>query len=213
MMNNYLKSKINNRIIKYIYLISLIPIIIYATYKNGYIPYSKNLCSFSYFIKPLILSILSYIVAILWDYIYYKYLKKDKDYLIKLRNSYNPLYNVLFSLIVPINTNYFLYILISIILLIMLTYFKKIRVNYIVLCRLLLVGVLIIIGKYSYNNLFESNILTSYTTFDIFLGHATTSIGASSTFLILLVYLGLLFVPSYKKNILLEIILTYIIVA
>lgn len=211
-MTSYLKSKINNRIIKYIYLISLIPIILYAVYKNGYIPYSKNLCSLSYFIKPILLSLLSYVFAILWEYIYYKLIKKDKDYLIKMKNSYTSLYSILFSLIVPINVNYFIYILINFILLVMLTCFKKIRINYIVLCRILLVGILVIIGKYSYNNIFESNVLTSYTTFDIFLGHAVTSIGASSTFLVLLVYLGLLIIPSYKKNILLEIVGTYVIV-
>ncbi len=211
-MNSYLKSKINNKIIKSIYFISLIPIILYATYKNGYIPYSKHLCSFSYFIKPLILSLLSYVFAILWEYIYYNLIKKDKDYLIKMKNSYTSLYSILFSLIVPINVNYFIYILINFILLVMLTCFKKIRINYIVLCRILLVGILVILGKYSYNNVFENNVLTSYTTFDIFFGHAITSIGASSTFLILLVYLGLLIIPSYKKNILLEIIGTYLIV-
>lgn len=208
-MSNYLKGKLNNCSLRNIYLIILIPIIIYSVYKNGYIPYNKDLCNVITMVKPLILVIISVILGYLFDYVYYHLYINDPNYKKRLKSSYTMYYGTLLALIVPVNINYLLYVLFLLIYLLLITIMRNSKLNMLVVTRLLLVLFLFILNAYSYNNLYESNIVTNYTTLDIFLGHSASSIGSASTFLIILTYLFLLFVPTYKKNIPIEIILSY----
>lgn len=208
-MSNYLKGKLNNCSLRNIYLIILIPIIIYSVYKNGYIPYNKDLCNVITMFKPLILVIISVILGYLFDYVYYHLYINDPNYKKRLKSSYTMYYGTLLALIVPVNINYLLYVLFLLIYLLLITIMRNSKLNMLVVTRLLLVLFLFILNAYSYNNLYESNIVTNYTTLDIFLGHSASSIGSASTFLIILTYLFLLFVPTYKKNIPIEIILSY----
>ena len=52
-MNSYLKSSNTHRRNKVIYLLSLIPLILYAIYKNGILAYNRHLIGFLGIFKPL----------------------------------------------------------------------------------------------------------------------------------------------------------------
>lgn len=210
-MSNYLKSKLNNCSLKNIYLAILLPIVLYSVYKNGYIPYNKDLCSIFTMFKPLILFIISIILGYIFDYIYYKLFINDPNYKLRLNSSYTTYYSALFSLILPVNINYLLFIFFLLIYLLAISSFRNTKLNILAVIRLVLVLSLIFLHVYSYNNLYENSIVTNYTTLDVFLGHSISSIGSASTFIIILTYLFLLVVPTYKKNIPLEIILSYFI--
>lgn len=205
-----MKSKFNNELIKLVYYLSLIPLIIYACYKNGYLLYEKNLGSIFIIVKPLLLSILVMIVSISLDYIINRFIKKRKNMLNYLKNSYNTLFSLLLYLMLPCRINILLIILGVSILEILMNYLDKFKINYVVIVKLLVVIVLSIIGKYTYRNLYEESVLTSYTSIDLFFGRSIGGVGTSNIFLIIISYLILLFIPSYKRYIPINIILSYI---
>ena len=168
-MSNYLKSKLNNCSLKNIYLAILLPIVLYSVYKNGYIPYNKDLCSIFTMFKPLILFIISIILGYIFDYIYYKLFINDPNYKLRLNSSYTTYYSALFSLILPVNINYLLFIFFLLIYLLAISSFRNTKLNILAVIRLVLVLSLIFLNVYSYNNLYENSIVTNYTTLDVFL--------------------------------------------
>ena len=62
-------------------------------------------------------------------------------------------------------------------------------------------------------NVYEDNVLTAYTTFDMFFGRIVGSMGGVSSVLLIISYIILLFNPSYKREIPIFIVITYFIVS
>ena len=99
-------SKMMNRII-----FSLLPIIIFSIYNYGYLPYLNN-NDILVLIKPLLMILLSISISFITEYIYIRFImKKDKDTIKNLNNSYPLITGLLFVLIIPYNTPYYLIIL------------------------------------------------------------------------------------------------------
>ena len=103
-----MSKKYENKDIIKNYIILLIPLVLFSCYKNGYILYSKNLVTLLYIFKPLIMFVGALITSFLIELIYSN--TKKVSIVNTLRDSYLPLYGALFSLIVPVNINPFLYI-------------------------------------------------------------------------------------------------------
>ena len=120
---------------------------------------------------------------------------------------------MILTLSLPIKTPILFYILSVLIYLLGSDYLKRFKINVLSIVRLLLIFLLVVLNKYSYMNVYEDNVLTAYTTFDMFFGRIVGSMGGVSSVLLIISYIILLFNPSYKREIPIFIIITYFIVS
>lgn len=112
---NFLKSNNSTSNMMYTILITLIPFIIYSTFKNGIYPIIKGYGNLYLVFKPLIFVVVASLFGMITEYIYY-YLKKDKrDFYSLFTESYAIIPSVFLSLIISINTPIWLVIVGSII--------------------------------------------------------------------------------------------------
>lgn len=100
-------SKIMSRL-----LLSLTPIIIFAVYKNGVLPYIEGYTGLFGMLRPLIMILLGGLTSIVVEIIYYRFLLKNKDNFInKVKTSYALFPGLFLALTLPINTPIWLVIL------------------------------------------------------------------------------------------------------
>ena len=112
---NFLKSDNSTSNMMYTILITLIPFIIYSTFKNGIYPIIKGYGNLYLVFKPLIFVVVASLFGMITEYIYY-YLKKDKrDFYSLFTESYAIIPGVFLSLIISIKTPIWLVIVGSII--------------------------------------------------------------------------------------------------
>jgi len=106
-MGPFLKS--NNKTDKIMrnLLISLLPIIIFTTYKNGYIPFANNKINLFGLFYPLIFIVIGIITSFIIEFIYYKFIKKNNEY----KKSYSIFPGMFLALILPLKTP--IYVLIT----------------------------------------------------------------------------------------------------
>lgn len=86
--------------------IALLPIIIFSWYKNGFIPYSKNLVGIKGLFYPLIFILLPAIVGFTIELLYSIIIKKKrkKELLLDIKSSFSIFPGLFLGLILPINT-------------------------------------------------------------------------------------------------------------
>ena len=97
---NFLKSDNSTSNMMYTILITLIPFIIYSTFKNGIYPIIKGYGNLYLVFKPLIFVVVASLFGMITEYIYY-YLKKDKrDFYSLFTESYAIIPGVFLSLII-----------------------------------------------------------------------------------------------------------------
>lgn len=111
----FLKSTNSTSNMMYTVLLTLVPFIIFATFKNGIYPAVKGYASLYQVFKPLIFTILSSVTCLLTEYIYYKIKKEPKTPYELFTESYAIIPGVFLSLIISINTPIYLIIIGSII--------------------------------------------------------------------------------------------------
>lgn len=88
-------------------VISLIPIILFSFYKNGILPYLNHTTNLYGMFKPIIFILISTISTFLIETIYQIiFLKKRKELLTVVKNSYSYIPGLFLGLILPINTSY-----------------------------------------------------------------------------------------------------------
>lgn len=106
----YIKSNNTNSKIMRDVLIALTPIVLFAFYKNGYIPYTKGLISLYGLLYPLIMVLVAVVSSIFFEMSYYYVIHKRhfKD-LFKTTYSFMP--GLFLALILPINTPLYLVVL------------------------------------------------------------------------------------------------------
>lgn len=94
-------------------LIALIPIIIFAIYKHGYIPYSNNEISFNEIFYPLIFILSGAFTGVLIELIYARIvMKKNKTRIIeRVEKSYSYMPGLILALILPANTPIYILII------------------------------------------------------------------------------------------------------
>lgn len=209
MKNGFIKK---NKIlgINLLYLLSLIPIIGYAYYKNGFLVYKNGFMSFflstQYIVIPIIIIFLSYV----FETYYYLGIKKEEN-THSVVNSIVPYVNALCYLVCG-PTNY-LWLTIPIIVIVdVLIKFvnNKFSINQIALFKCVLFGVLSIMGITSNANLYEASLSTTVNDPALlFVGEGIGEIGTTSALCALIGYVVLLFNSYYKKDIPIVSIISY----
>lgn len=100
----FLKSKNTTKKMMNYFLLSLIPLILFSLLKNGIIPYLKGYGNIFDLFYPLLLIFIGVFTTTLTEYLYYRFIKKEKNSINKVLNSYPYITGILLVLILPINT-------------------------------------------------------------------------------------------------------------
>lgn len=196
-------KKTVNRLIKE-NIILLIPLIIYAIYKNGYLIFNKGLINIFSMFKPLYLVLISIGIKCIIDLI------KNKKVLI----DYNLLYVILISMLMPYNINIILYIvLFSTFYLLSLFLNKYISINKVCLVYLLIISIHFIFNDFTFMNIMEKNYTFNFEFLDYLFGRNIGGISTSSIILSLGAFIYLINDYYYKKNIPFIINLVYLFLA
>jgi len=193
------KYKTKDIVMQNIYL--LIPLIIYAIYKNGYLIYQKNLINFINIFKPLYLVIISIIIKIVIDLIKYKKIKID----------YNLIYVILISMIMPYNINLLLFITTFTLLYILTLFIEKyIKFNKVCFIYLIIILINFLINDFTYLTPLEINYSYSFNFLDLLIGRNIGGISSTSILFSLIAYIILINNFYYKKDIPITINVTYL---
>ena len=197
-----MKKSVNKLIIENICL--LIPLIVYAIYKNGFLIYQKGLINIFGIFKPLYLVIISIIIKTVIDLIKYKKIKID----------YNFVYVILISMIMPYNINIILYtITFSILYFLSLIIEKYINLNKVCYISLIIILINFTFNDFTYFNPLEQNYTFKFEFLDYLFGRNIGSISTTSIMFSLLSFIYLINNYYYKKDIPFFINITYIILA
>lgn len=199
-MSFFKKNKIFG--INMFYILSILPILMFSFYKNGYLVYKEGSLSLflatQYLVIPIIIILLSYVFEIY----YYMGIKKEED-TNNVINSIVPYMNVLCYFVCgPMNK---LYVTIPILVVIdVLVKFidTKVSVNRVALFKCIIFGVLSLLSMYSNANYYEVTLNNGVVDVSsLFLGMGVGEIGTTSTLLAIVGFLILLFNKYYKKEI------------
>lgn len=206
--------KSNNSIkrISCIYLLSLLPLILFGFYKNGISLYIKKYVNIFGMLKPLIFIILGLVIGILVNIIYEKYIKKSKDKLSDIIfSSFHPIYGVLIASTSSINTNLILFSLITFIVLFVSKFIKNNKINYISLTSLIIFFIMNIFGEFSFLNLYESSNNFNMNAIDYMFGRGNGGIFTTNIILLIISFIVLYYAKTYKKNIAIFSTITFIV--
>ena len=188
--------------INMLYLLSVLPIIIFSFYKNGYLVYKAgNLSLFlstQYLVIPIIIILLSYV----FELYYYMGIKKEED-TNNVVNSIVPYMNVLCYFVCgPMNKLYITIPILVVIDVLLKFIDNKVSVNRVALFKCVIFGVLSLLSMYSNLNYYEVTLNSVVSDpSKLFLGMGVGEIGTTSTLLAIIGFLVLLFNKYYKKEI------------
>ncbi len=195
----YIKNdnKINKLV--YVYIISILPLILYGLYKNGILLYQNDLISFIEIFKILIFIGIPTITILILNYI------KDKKIHIELNN----LSWIFISIFMPVNTNILIYSCLIILFIFLDIRLLKSKVDLSLVFKIILILILYLLGNYSYLNIAEETISYNFNTLDILFGRSVGGIASTSLIIAMLSYVLLYTNTFYKKNITIVTISTY----
>ena len=188
-MSGHIKSKLNNTKIISLYYLIISILTCYATYKNGIILYQKHFINIISIFKPLFMVLISLIIPYIINYLYQSKIKNDYY---NYKEDYVPIFMALIALTLPQNINIILFIVIMLLVNIMKLFYKIEDINYYNLIKLLFIIALLIIGKYSYLTLYDTNIETNFSTVDLFLGRGVGALATGNIILLIICYLMML---------------------
>ena len=192
------KDSISIKKIIYVYLLSLIPLIIFGFYKNGINLYIKKYINLYEMFKPLLLIFIGFLIGIIVNIIYGK-IKKDKN---KIKDiifsSFHPLYGILIAGSISINTNILLFIIATFITL-FISKFLTLKINYIALTSIIILFIMNIANKFTFLNLYELNNNFKLTTLDYLLGRGSGGIITTNILLLLVGFIILYNLKTYKR--------------
>lgn len=200
--------------INLLYIISLIPIILYGFYKNGIVVAQHGFFSYflatQYIVIPIIIIVLSYV----FESYYYLGIKKEKDSH-SVVNSIVPYVNALCYLVCGPTNYLWLTVPLIIVLDIILKFIdNKLSINQVALFKCILFGILTAMSLTNNANLYEASLDTTVTSpVSLFIGSGIGEIGTTSTLCALIGYVILLFNSYYKKEIPIFCIIGYAIVS
>lgn len=209
MKNGFVKK---NKIfgINMLYLLGILPIILFSFYKNGIMVVNTGelswFLSLQYLVIPIVIIVLSYV----FETYYYLGIKKEED-TNNVINSIVPYINALCYLVCgPANKLYITIPIIVVLDVIMKFIDNKVSVNRVALFKCVLFGILSLFSMYSNLNYHEvtATVLENDAS-KLFLGMGVGEIGTTSTLFALIGYIILLFNSYYKKEIPIICVLSY----
>jgi len=196
MKQTYVFNKESNR--EYLFFIALIPLFIYGLYKNAYLLVSNNYVSafdgYKIILYPLVLTFFGYILSVIF---------KKKRYELMM-------YGALLGFASPFNINIFIYLFVTGISMIAYVFIpNKYRINE----AALMIFIFIVINHFTkttilYNPMEIGN-QYKFTLFDLFYGRGASFLFTSSIFWMLIAYLLLIQIKTYKKEIFITSIAAY----
>lgn len=204
------KNKIFN--INLLYVFSLIPIVLYTYYKNGYLMMKHGNMDFfnttQYIVIPIIIVILSYVFEI-----YYHVAIKKEENLDNVFNTIVPYINVLCYLVCGPMDKLYITVPIIVVLDVVLKFLEdKLYINQVALFKVILFGVLTLLSMYNNANLYERSVELNLKLSDYFVGRGIGEIGTTTALGACLGFIVLLFNRYYKYDISLSSIISYVIV-
>ncbi len=206
----YLRSHYNIKTISFKILLSLIPLILAGFYKNGLKLYLNDLVNIFGLFKPLVFTILGFIIGSLVNIIYMYLIKKDKDKLLEMIfSSFHPLYGVIIASIISINTNIFLFLIITFIILFLTKFIKEAKFNIMAFTSLLIILIFNLTGTFTFLNIYESTTVLNLNTLDYLLGMGSGGVNTSFVLFLLISFIMLSKEDFYKKSIALFSILVF----
>ncbi len=200
-MNNvYLRSDYSIKKISYFIILSLIPLIIAGFYKNGIRLYQNDLVGLFGLFKPLLITLLGFLIGIIVNLCYESIIKKNKDKISnKIFSSFHPVYGLIVASIISINTNIYLFIIITFILFLLSKFIKKTKINIIALTALVLIFIINLISSFTFLNIYEATKTFELSPLDYLIGKGSG--GINTTYgLLLLISLIILGSKNYYKK-------------
>lgn len=194
--------KNNNSIEKmsYIYLLSLLPLILFGFYKNGISLYTKGYVGIFGMLKPLLFILVGLIIGILVNIIYEKIIKKNKDNIREIIfSSFHPIYGTLVSSIISINTNIFLFVIVTFIALLISKFISVNKLNYVALSGLIIFFIMNITGKFSFLNAYEASNKFNMNAVDYLFGRGSGGLFTTNVILLVISFIVLYNSKIYKK--------------
>lgn len=194
-------SYINKR-----YLLVLIPLLIFGFYKNGIIVFSKNNTNTFDLFKPILIPLIGFMIGFLAVKLFNYYKKNNK----KVFSDYNlPIQTLIISMIMPTNINIIVYTIILFVLSLIYMFFiynKKFKINFITMSSLILIITNYLLGNYesiysSFYNSYEMSTLLNHSLFRLFLGYGVGGLASTSFVFVVIAYIIMSFMYSYKKEI------------
>jgi len=206
-----IKSDNSIKRISYMYILSLLPLILFGFYKNGISLYIKKYINIFDMFKPLMFIIIGFIIGMLVNIIYERGIKKSKDKVNDIIfSSFHPLYGILISSIISINTNIFLFSIVSFIVLFLSKFIKNNKINCVALAALIIFFIMNIFGKFSFLNIYESSNKFNLNAIDYMFGKGSGGIFTTNIILLVISFIFLYNVKAYKKSISISSITTFI---
>lgn len=198
MNKTFIFSKENNR--ENLFYVAVIPLFLYGLYKNGYLLISNNYITYKMLIKIILYPVISIAIGLLFGFI----IKKKQADLTKI--------GIIAGLTAPYNFNMIAYFSILIGIMFLVVYVpNRLKINE----SALLIVILIILNQiFNHSILFnpmESTSSYRYSLFDLFFGRGVSYIYTSSIFWLLISYIILIFIKTYKKEVFIYSIVTYLI--
>ncbi len=196
------KSDNSIKKITLIYIISLLPLILFGFYKSGISLYIKKYINILEMFKPLVIILLGFIIGILVNIIYEKKINKNKDNIKDIIfSSLHPIYGILIGCISSINTNIILFSIVTFIVLLISKFIKNTKINYIALTSLIIFFIMNIFGKFSFLNIYEVSNKFNMNAIDYLFGKGSGGIVTTNILLLIISYIILYNSNIYKRNI------------
>lgn len=186
----------------FIYICSLIPLILYGFYKNGIFLYQKKYVNFLGMFKPLLFLLIGGTIGILVNIIYEKLVKKSKAKIMDIIfGDFYVVYSILISCVVSINTNIFLFSIVTFLVLFLSKFIKTNKLNIVCLVSLIIFLIMSIFNKFSFLNTYEMGNNFNLDALDYLFGKGSGGIFTTNILFLIISYIILYNTKVYKKGI------------
>lgn len=206
--------KSNNSIkrMSYIYIISLIPLILFGFYKNGISLYIKDYVGIIGMLKPLLFILLGFSIGIIVNIIYERIINKNNDNLLNVMfSSFHPIYGILTACVSSINTNLLLFSIVTFMVLFLSKFVRDNKINYVSLSCLIIFFIMNIFGEFTFLNMYEASNKFNMNAIDYMFGRGSGGIFTTNIILLIISFLVLYYSKIYKRNIAIFSSITFII--
>ncbi len=192
------------------YIIALVPLILFGLYKNGIELYSKGLVDFLNMFKPLIILLMGLIGALVGSLV--REVKKAGKFDISILDKCkcDIVEAMLVVAILPLSSSPIIVFLVTFAFSLM---FSKLKVNRIVLEYILIEGSNVLFGLNNFHNAYEINTVLNYNGIDLFFGSGAGGIFATNILFILIALVFLSFNKLYKKEMVYSALVVFLVIS
>lgn len=190
------------------YLIALLPLIVFGAYKNGISLYRKDLVTVVGAIRPIMLLLCALISSCLGAIIRERRrgVPFDKTMLDNLKGDI--VEAVLIASILPISSNFLVIAVVNFVFSLLL---RSLKFNRVAIMYIFIEGTNVLMGLNEFRNVYELSTVLNYDGVDFFFGSGPGGIFSTNVFLIAIGLILLSFNKLYKKETVYPALLTFLI--